>query len=435
MKTSLCILTVMLLAVSVHAQHMKVITDSLYSDNLKEQRHIEVELPDDYDPASGKKYEVIYVTDGEWNNDIVAHMQRFVQIQFIPPCIVVSMKNQGMRERDFTRGSDKFLAFMKSELMPYIEKKYPARVDNRVYVGSSLAGLFGMYIFLEDPQLFQSYLISDPAMWWEKGRLIKELGDKLAGMSHVHASLYMTGREGAAMKEMGVYQLDSIFREKAPASLHWKVVPYTGETHNSMIFKTVYDGLKFTWAGYTTDQISYVPETGVVIKDKAFPFWIWPDERSDWHYTTDGAAPTSASPRITGFMQLTVPVQLQIKAVCAQDEYSHLVTGRYRQGTTLPAVALAKKLKPGGLDSLKGTMSGMLKIETDGYYVFYMNGGDSITTTIGKEVLDARSFVVPLQKGYYPLKITYTGNTPQIQWFAPGAADSESVPGTALFHH
>lgn len=431
----LCFLLFSLLPIYSLAQQMKVIPDSLYAENLKEVRHIEVELPDDYDPASGKKYEVIYVTDGEWNNDIVAHMQRFVQIQFIPPCIVVSMKNQGVRDRDFTRGSDKFLAFMKSELMPYIEQKYPARKDNRVYVGSSLAGLFGMYIFLNDPQLFQSYLISDPAMWWEKGALLKETGDKLAGMSDVHASLYITGREGPALKEMGVYQLDSIFKAKAPASLHWKVVPYTGETHNSMIFKTVYDGLKFTWAGYTDKRINYIPETGVVLKDKAFPLWIWPDERSDWHYTTDGSIPTTASPRITGLTQMTIPVQLTIKSICVRDEYSHVVKGDFKQGNTLPATTLQKKLQAGGLDSLKGQLNGMVKIATDGYYVFYLDRGDSIHVSFANHVFDARSFVVPLQKGYYPLKINYTGTTPHLEWFAPGAPDSEAIPATVLYHH
>lgn len=445
MKQTICIFLVIFLAANATAQQMKIIRDSVYSDNLKEERQIEVELPDDYDPASGKKYEVIYVTDGEWNNDIVAHMQRFVQIQFVPPCIVVSMKNMGLRDRDFTPsrlqgnprsgGADKFLAFMKTELMPYIEEKYPARADNRVYVGSSLAGLFGMYVFLRDPLLFQSYLISDPAMWWGDGMLLKETGDKLAGMSNVHASLYITGREGAAFREMGVYQLDSIFKAKAPASLHWKVTPYAGETHNSMIFKTVFDGLKFTWAGYTTDQPRYHPMTGIVLKDKSFPLYIWPDERSDWHYTTDGTVPTAASPRITGKLDLTITEQFVIKSVCVRDEYSDTVRGTFKVGNTLPAVPLPGKVKPGGLDTLQGQLSGGIKIDTDGYYIFFVNTEDSVNVSIGHVAFDKQSFVVPLQKGYYPLKVTYKGSAPGIEWLVPNSPDSGPVPATVLYHY
>jgi predicted alpha/beta superfamily hydrolase len=444
MKQTICIILVMFLAANTTAQQMKVIKDSLYSDNLKEERQIEVELPDDYDPASGKKYEVIYVTDGEWNNDIVAHMQRFVQIQFVPPCIVVSMKNMGVRDRDFTPsrlqgnprsgGADKFLAFMKTELMPYIEKKYPARADNRVYVGSSLAGLFGMYAFLRDPLLFQSYLISDPAMWWDNGVLLKETGDKLAGMNNVHASLYITGREGEALREMGVYQLDSIFREKAPASLHWKVTPYAGETHNSMIFKTVFDGLKFTWAGYTTDLPRYHPMTGIVLHDKSFPLYIWPDERSDWHYTTDGTVPTAASPRITGKLDLTITEQFVIKSICVRDEYSDTLRGTFKVGNTLPAASLPKKVKSGGLDTLQGQLSGGIKIDTDGYYIFFVNTDGPVNISIGNVAFDKQSFIVPLQKGYYPLKVTYKGSAPGIEWVAPTSPDSGPVPATVLYH-
>lgn len=445
MKQTICIILFMFLAANASAQQMKIIRDSLYSDNLKEERQIEVELPDDYDPASGKKYEVIYVTDGEWNNDIVAHMQRFVQIQFVPACIVVSMKNMGLRDRDFTPsrlpgnprsgGADNFLAFMKTELMPYIEKKYPARADNRVYVGSSLAGLFGMYVFLRDPLLFQSYLISDPAMWWGDGVLLKETGDKLAGMGNVHASLYITGREGHAFEEMGVHQLDSIFKAKAPASLHWKVTPYAGETHNSMIFKTVFDGLKFTWAGYTTDPPRYHPMTGVVLKDKPFPLFIWPDERSDFHYTTDGTIPTASSPRITGKLDLAIAEQFIIKSICVRDEYSDTVRGSFKIGNTLPAAPLSKKLKPGGLDTLQGQLSGGIKVDADGYYIFFVDTNDSVNISLGNLSFDKQSIVVPLQKGYYPLKISYKGSAPGIEWIAPTGPDSGPVPATALYHH
>jgi predicted alpha/beta superfamily hydrolase len=72
--------------------------------------------------------------------------------EFLPELIIVGIPNMnlGFRERDFTPthvsglsgGADKFLAFLKSELIPYIEKTYPAKADGNTLYGGSLAGLF-----------------------------------------------------------------------------------------------------------------------------------------------------------------------------------------------------------------------------------------------------------------------------------------------------
>ena len=160
MKKSLirCVLLIIpLLAIfsNALAQNQPGKRDSLYSATLKEERVFEVALPENYKPGSGEKYDVLYVLDGDWNLKSAVDVQQFAQNNaYTPPIIMVAVHNTD-RSRDMTPtkvvqapgsgGADKFLAFLKNELVPYINKKYPASGNNILY-GHSLGGLFAVYV-------------------------------------------------------------------------------------------------------------------------------------------------------------------------------------------------------------------------------------------------------------------------------------------------
>ena len=69
--------------------------DSLYSEILKEGRRLEIVLPDGYNAQTPEKYDVLYITDGEWNTRIVSNIRQFLNIQFIPENII---EEQGVAE-------------------------------------------------------------------------------------------------------------------------------------------------------------------------------------------------------------------------------------------------------------------------------------------------------------------------------------------------
>jgi predicted alpha/beta superfamily hydrolase len=438
----------------------EIIKDSIYSNILKEQRAIEVVLPDDYKPASGERYEVTYVTDGEWNTKIVANLQRFAGYQFMPPNIVVSLPNtyinkENMRNRDLTPthigqnplsgGADNYIAFLKTELIPYIEKKYPTK-GARTYHGGSLGGLFGLYTFFKEPELFQSYTLSDPAFWWDNGFLMKMAAAQLPTLPNPDRTVFFTGREGQALSGMGVKEMDSIFKANAPAALHWKMAVYSGETHNSMIFKTVYDGFKFTYEGYTSEDVEFHPITGIILKDKPFKLYCFPGDFARVRYTTDGSEPTLASPQIKDGPTLVSNVsQLTLKAF-SRKGYDRVTKGSYKVGTVLPAVKKPAKVKPGGLDTLAGTISGYIEIQQEGYYIFGLNEPNTnIKLTLGNQPVfnydtitgkgKDLSYIVPLAKGFYPIQIKYTGvKAPGLFYVIPGKDRADAIP-TALQYH
>jgi len=78
-------------------------------------------------------------------------------------------------------GAEKFLSFLKTELIPYIDKTYPTNGTNSLY-GHSYGGLFSMYAFLAEPELFECCFATDPSFWWNNDYVIKLASERLESM-------------------------------------------------------------------------------------------------------------------------------------------------------------------------------------------------------------------------------------------------------------
>ena len=144
----------------------------LTSKILNEDREIVISLPKEYEKSEAN-YPVLYVTDGFQNIEHVSgSVELLTRTGHIPPIIIVGIKSRN-RVRDFTYthsennpksgGGKKFLAFIESELIPYIDASY--RTNNfKILEGHSLGGLFTASTLLEKPDLFQAYIIMSPSL-------------------------------------------------------------------------------------------------------------------------------------------------------------------------------------------------------------------------------------------------------------------------------
>ncbi len=54
--------------------------DSLMSKIFNESRHIKIALPEDYFSESDKRYDLVYLIDGEWTTDMVPQIQQLAVI-------------------------------------------------------------------------------------------------------------------------------------------------------------------------------------------------------------------------------------------------------------------------------------------------------------------------------------------------------------------
>jgi predicted alpha/beta superfamily hydrolase len=143
--------------------------------------HIYVRLPDGYDPSSARLYPTVYLTDGDSLFPILAANHLFLTYDDgLPEAIVVGVAYGGFdpsvnrRNIDFQSpgagvtaeqaGAAAFQRFLKTELIPEIERRYRSEASGRVLFGQSRGGAFVLYSAVTDPDLFWGRIASNPSI-------------------------------------------------------------------------------------------------------------------------------------------------------------------------------------------------------------------------------------------------------------------------------
>jgi uncharacterized protein len=216
-------------------------TFTLQSEVLGELRRINVYTPPVADPS--KPLPVLYMPDGGMAEDFL-HVAGLIQVLVgngtMQPCILVGIENT-QRRRDTTGpttveedkkiaprvgGSVAFRRFIRTELMPAIEKRYRTTQEKAI-VGESLAGLFVVETLLLEPDLFETYIAFDPSLWWNDDHLIKTAAEGLRKVT-APRTLYLASSKDAADL---VGKFSEVLRAQAPKTVRWHYERMPDETH------------------------------------------------------------------------------------------------------------------------------------------------------------------------------------------------------------
>ena len=436
--------------------------DSLNSTILKEKRRIEVFVPPGYKPGSTTKYDVLYVLDGgNWNTGLILKVQGFLEGEkYIPPTIIVSILGVD-RNKDLTPthidgwntsgGAAQFLGFIKEELIPYINQKYPANGDNAIW-GHSLGGLFVVNALLMEPNTFKSYIAVDPSLWWDNNYIQKIAAFKLSAWKDPAITLFMSGREGSEGATMKIDAMDVMLKKWAPAGLTWKSIRYPEETHSSVRFKSTYDGLKFSY-GWQSNGVDFHPQNGIVLKNKPITLWYFGDT-TKVRYTIDGTDPSLSSARIQAEVNLNDAAKVKVKQFTNRARYDKMKTGNFTPGKILAPVSKQKNLQNGGFhynyyegefnnaEDLKNKtpqqrgitnaefdvnklprknnfaliIEGALETKEEGYYGFVLEADKGSKLYLNNQLLiqcegpnagAPNSYMIPLTKGFYKFRLEF----------------------------
>ena len=250
--------------------------ESLHSKVLNEDRAVDVYVPPGYAKGTDR-YPVLYLLDGNGHFLDAIGIARFLARGggfggLIPELIVVSILNTD-RNRDLALvakanlhdgvwtkrlvsetlphagGADKFLRFLTEELIPKIEGQYRT-APFRVLFGHSLGGLFALYAFRFSPDFFRGVIVASPPLWWNDGELADSIPIFASGLAPSERSLFVTvGDEHAGMLQPTL-RLDSALRAVPADRLRWRFTQLPDENHLSTPLVTIYNGLKFVFAGW-----------------------------------------------------------------------------------------------------------------------------------------------------------------------------------------
>ena len=217
---------------------------------LAERRPYSVYLPASYAHAPLRRYPVVYVLDGvSQAAHTAASVALLSRLQVVPEAIVVGIPHPGdaSRARDYTPpgmhqdveapqgatgGGDRFLAFLREELLPEVESRFRTTAT-RVLSGWSRGGLFVVYAFAADPGLFQAYIANSPALWRDDGAMLGRLQAALGAQPATRSRLFLSLGDAENEKMKGAFgSAHALLRSGAPASLAWCASTTPGADHS-----------------------------------------------------------------------------------------------------------------------------------------------------------------------------------------------------------
>ncbi len=239
---------------------------SIKSTVLGEDRVILVRTPVGYE-TNKLRYPVLYMTDGDAHMGHTASTVEFLtQNGRISDLIVVGVTNTD-RTRDLTPakssaknaagelqfptsgGSDNFLKFFETELIPEIEKQYRVQ-PYRILAGHSLGGLFAIHAMITKPGLFNSYIAVSPSLQRENNEALKRAENFMKNQKESKVTLFASiGDEPGPIGDAFDKLKDALAKSNIKG-FEWQAERMADEDHGSVVLRSHYFGLRKVFDGW-----------------------------------------------------------------------------------------------------------------------------------------------------------------------------------------
>lgn len=237
----------------------------LHSDRIGEDRPIWIYTPEH---EEDERLHVIYLLDSaEHFHTVTGVVKSLSDYGLMPKSMVVGIETIN-RPRDYlpkivgqpqtefqafvaskwpaSGQTDNFLNFIRTELIPYIDKLYPT-YPHRTLIGHSNGGTLALYSMFNQPDLFQNYLAMSPNGWWSQAETVSNV-EKLAGEKRPYQQLFISvGGEGWRYYS-GTLELLAAMEQNKPSQLVWKFQHYPSRGHMSAILPALSEGLEYLFS-------------------------------------------------------------------------------------------------------------------------------------------------------------------------------------------
>jgi len=274
MKRSLKYILIINLFISVqNIIAQSVLLDSIYSSTFNSYRNIDI-----YVPYGDEKFPVIYVLDAQMHFGLLKEHVAFLSgdnMSIIPKMIVVGIHSKDryleLTPNEYKMGpydkmggdGPKLTAFITQELIPHIDKNYNT-APYRTYVGHALGGLHVLNTMMDETNVFNNYVISDPSMFWGNNYTINKLKKEFNSNHLKEKQLYIaasnsTGNPNAEPnKILESTEISSLFLRNililnneisTQKDTNYQFNYFENDSHSTVAGSAYYDALKhlFSW--------------------------------------------------------------------------------------------------------------------------------------------------------------------------------------------
>ncbi len=223
-----------------------------------------VSLPASYEAEPRRRYPTLYVTDADYSFPILRQIARRVNLDgpVLEEFILVGLsyaKGEGgaaSRSRDYTPipckpesrcdlvhgGGGAYQAYLKDQVLPFIEGRFRADPGARVLLGHSYGGLLGAQILFTDPQMFQAYVLGSPSFWFGQRHIMEMEADYARAHTDLPAEVFMyigafetpgpTPRHASRYDMVGQMQaMEQVLKSRAYPSLGLQSTVLADEDH------------------------------------------------------------------------------------------------------------------------------------------------------------------------------------------------------------
>lgn len=190
----------------------------IHSAVLNRDYELYVSLPASY--ATGRQnYPVVFVTDAPYAFPVASSIGPFIarHSKRLPEFIVVGLSYakgdtaEFSRRRDYTPSrnggtgltsdmpgrkpvfgeAEGYRRFLKDEVFPLLASHYRADMARKVLAGHSYGSLFGAYVLLTDPAMFDGYVLGSPSLWYDDYLLFKREREFARQNKNLAAKVYI----------------------------------------------------------------------------------------------------------------------------------------------------------------------------------------------------------------------------------------------------
>lgn len=266
-----------------------VVTEIIESDITGREYQISVALPLNYSEST-ESYPVLYAVDANGQFGTVVETVRILNYDInFPPLLIVgigypvggrqifadgpraidltptqdidwldAMTGAGIYAPNGSGGADKFLQFIREELMDAIESTYRADSSDRSFYGHSFGGLFGIYALFQDETPFDRMIIGSPSLWWDNRYMFRMEEEFSQTHSNLPARVFMSvgcDEDDELHVESGGWgrmvtnfnDFVDVIKRRSYEGLVWHHMCFEDENHGSVIPATISRGLRYIY--------------------------------------------------------------------------------------------------------------------------------------------------------------------------------------------
>jgi len=269
-------------------------TQFVHSTHTGQDYQISIGLPGSYKQNREHKYPLVVVLDGNLFFNMLTDTARVMHLcRSFPEVIVVGIgyplksllgedfKRFVMhRVKDFTPvqsrffegelhswlgvqsietgGAQRFLDFIREELLPGIDSCYPTNPGDRTLVGYSLAGLFALHALFQDPRVFHRFVAGSPTLSYAEQSLFLTEDGYAQQNQDLPASLYLAigSEDESALNPLDsmisipdFYRFAAYLQQRTYPGLKLTRKCFEGHSHGSIPAQAFQAGLRAVFSG------------------------------------------------------------------------------------------------------------------------------------------------------------------------------------------